>query len=265
MSVKLTDLLTLTRPLAVLDVETTGTNPEQDRVVQIAITLHRPHRDPVPWTALVDPGIPIPVEASAVHGISDNHVRGQHTFKTMAPKLAKALTDVDFGGMNVTFDLRVLRAEMQRAGVAWQYDGAGIVDVYRIEQVLSPRNLSAIYKKLTGEDLTDAHDAGADVAATERVLYEQLRQHAIPRTVPELHAFCWPKAADAVDQQRKFMWRGGEACIAFGKHAGTPLRSVDKGYLRWMLQSDFPADAKRIAEDALSGVYPNKPAADEKM
>lgn len=255
----LATLLTLTRPLAVLDLETTGTNTEQDRIVQIAITIHYPAKDPVPWKVLVNPGVPIPAEATAVHHITDAMVKDAHTMKTMAPKLAKALSGLDFCGYNVTFDLRMLKAEMVRAGESWSYESAGIIDAYRIEQLLFPRSLSSMYEKYVGKKLSDAHDASVDVEATEEVLAGQLRAYdQLPRTVAELNTYCWPKAADAVDAQRKFMWRGGEACIAFGKHTGTPLRQMDKGYLQWMLNNEFPADTKRIIEDALSGAYPER-------
>lgn len=254
----LATLLTLTRPLAVLDVESTGTNPEQDRIVQIAITLHYPAKDPVPWSSLVNPTVPIPAESTAVHHLTDEMVKTAHTFKIMAPKLAKALSNVDFCGFNVTFDLRMLKVEMARAGETWNYESAAIIDAFQIYRINHPRTLSAAHIEYVGEPFPDAHDAGVDVAATERVLAGQLSRHTLPRTVAELAAYCWPKAADAVDAQRKFMWRGGEACIAFGKHQGTPLRQMDKGYLKWMLAGSFSDETKRIVEDALSGAYPER-------
>lgn len=251
--------LHLERPLAVLDVETTGTNPGQDRIVQIAITIHYPDKEPIPWCGYVNPTISIPPEATAVHHITDEMVKEAPTFRTMAPKLAKALSGIDFAGYNVLFDLKVIYAEMKRAGQVWEYESAAIIDAYRIEQILHPRDLSTVYEKLTGEKFPDAHDAGADVAATERVLQEYLQQHSIPRTVAELNAYCWPKSADSVDASGKIVWRSGVACLGFGKKFnGTPLQQVDKGYLQWMIANDFPADTKRICEEALSGVYPTK-------
>jgi len=169
------------------------------------------------------------------------------------------LTGIDFCGYNVLFDLKMLRAEMLRAGVTWTYEGAAVVDAHRIYQILEPRDLTSAYARYVGRPREDAHDAGVDVRDTEEVLAGQLAAAPhLPRTVAELAALCWPRDPNAVDVAGKIMWRGGEACIAFGKHNGTSLKSVDKGYLQWVLKGDFAADTKRICEDALSGVYPTR-------
>jgi DNA polymerase-3 subunit epsilon len=256
----LATVLTLTRPIAVCDLESTGVSPEQDRIVQIAITIHYPDKDPVPWTALVNPGVPIPADATAVHHITDAMVADAHPFKVMAGKLSKVLTTIDYAGFNVTFDLKMLRAEMLRSGVTWTYEGASIIDAHRIYQILDPRDLTSAYEKYVGRKRSDAHDAGVDVRDTEAVLVGQLAAAPhLPRTVAELAALCWPRPADAVDQAGKIVWRAGVACIGFGKkYNGIALKNVDKGYFKWMLAGDFPADTKRICEDALSGVYPTR-------
>jgi DNA polymerase-3 subunit epsilon len=268
-SMNLATILQLQRPLSVVDTETTGTNPETDRICQIAITIHYPlatdggsSRDPIAWSSLVNPGIPIPAETTAIHHITDEMVRTARPFRDMAPKLSKSLTNIDFCGFNVPFDLKMIAAEMKRAGASWSYESASIIDAHRIYRILHPRNLSAAYSEFVGaEPPSDAHDAGIDVRMTEEVLAGQLNLHPeIPRDIKALHDYCWPKAADAVDGQRKFKWVNGEACIAFGKFNGAPLRTMEKGYLKWMMNGDFAADTKRIVEDALSGAYPSPPS-----
>jgi DNA polymerase III subunit epsilon len=257
----LATVLHLERPLAVLDVETTGTNPEQDRIVQIAVTIHYPAKDPIPWSGYVNPIIPIPPESTAVHHIDAATVKDAPTFRTMAPKLAKALTGVDFCGYNVTFDLKTIFIEMKRAGVPWSYEGAAIIDAFRIFQILEPRSLEAAHVKYCGAAFEGAHGAAADVAATEAVLDGQLRMYPndIPRDVKRLAEYCWPKDPNTVDASGKFAWKNGEAIVAFGKKFyGTPLRQVDKGFLQWMIDNDFPADAKFVAAEALEGRYPTK-------
>lgn len=256
----LATILHLERPIACIDVETTGVNPEQDRIVQIAVTIHYPHKDPIQWYGYVNPTIPIPPESTAVHHITDATVKDAPTFKMMAPKLAKALSDVDFCGFNVTFDLKTIYAEMKRAGQAWDYQGAAIVDAFRIFQILEPRNLTAAHLKYCGTKFEGAHGAAADVVATEAVLAGQLSKHPdLPKGVKALSDYCWPRDPNALDASGKFAWKNGEVIMAFGKKFnGTPLRLVDKNYLRWMCENDFPADAKLIAAEAIEGRYPKK-------
>ena len=256
----LATVLHLERPLAVLDVETTGLNPEQDRIVQIAITIHYPHKDPIPWCGYVNPTIPIPPESTAVHHITDAMVKDAPTFRTMAPKLAKALSGIDFAGYYVHFDLKTIYAEMKRAGQLWEYESAAIIDAHRIFQILDPRDLTSAHVKFCGSKFEGAHGAAADVSATEAVLAGQLESHAeIPRDVKALGAYCFPKNPNALDGSGKFAWKNGEAIVAFGKKFnGTPLRLVDKNYLQWMIANDFPADTKLIAAEAIEGRYPTK-------
>jgi DNA polymerase-3 subunit epsilon len=253
----LATLLRLERPIAVIDLESTGVLVTMDRIVQIALTIHYPHREPIPWVQLINPGLPI--LNAAIHRITDERVAEAPFFKQVAPALAPKLTNLDFAGYNVTFDLKLLRAEMQRAGVAWEWETPDIkvIDAQRIYQIKSPRTLSAAYDEYCGGDLEGAHDAGVDVRATEAVLAGQLTRHAdLPRTVKELGDLCYPPSKDGLDRAGKLVWRGGEACIGFGKHAGKPLKTVEKNYLEWILKNEFPADLTAIVEAALRGTFP---------
>ncbi len=257
---QLRDVLTLVRPLTLFDVETTGTL-RTDRIVQIAVTVHYPDKDPVAWSTLVNPGMPIPAESSAVHGITDEMVLGAPFFSQLAPRLAAtAMTGCDFAGQRVTYDLRTFRAECKRVGVVWDWeaDGALVIDTLRIRQIARPADLATLYAEATGLTLDDAHDAGADVRATEAVLAWQVREHGLPRDVATLAAHCWPKRADRVDAEGKLIWRGGEAVVAFGKGEGIPLRQMDRGWLNWVLREDFSAELKGICREALAGRFPVK-------
>lgn len=267
--INLAEDLQLTRPLAVLDLETTGFDPEKDRIVQIALTIHYPHRDPIAWSSLVNPGIPI-TNASESHGITDDAVRESPSFLQIAPALAPKILNVDMAGYNVVFDIGFMRGEMKRAGVAWDWKGH-IVDSFPIYRRKKPHNLSNAYVEYGGEagqplpegsKLEGAHDAGVDVRATEIVLRGQLRRHTdLPRTVPELEAFCFPQKANAITLCGKLVWHNDEACIAFGKHARNgplPLRRLDRGYMQFILDNDFPADMKEIIQAAMMGVFPKR-------
>jgi DNA polymerase III subunit epsilon len=259
----LADVLRLARPLAVPDVETTGVVVGLDRIIQIGLTIHYPHREPIAWATYVDPEMPIPAETTQKFKISDADVAGAPTWRQIGPALAPKLRGVDFAGYNVDFDLKHLRAEFQRVGVDWDWeaDGAKVVDAKMIFFQREPRDLTAAVKRYLGEDLEGAHDAGNDVRATERVLAAQLALYPdLPRTVDALAEVCFPKDPNWVDSKGKVVWRAGEACLGFGQHNGTPLRRMEPGYLRWMLGKDFPADTKKVISDALAGRYPRREA-----
>ena len=261
-------LLQLTRPLVWLDFETTGTIVEIDRIIQMAMTVHYPlgylndaggQKETVRWTTLVNPGEPIPSEASAVHGILDEHVKDAPMFKQYAAGLATKLSGVDFGGQNVTFDLKMLRAEMKRLGIAWDWEesDAAVIDTGRIHQIKNPRKLSDLYREYLGKEMEDAHDAGADIAATEEVFVAQLaRYEDLPRTVKELGAFCYPDDPSRFDKQGKIIWRNGEACLNVGDWKGVPLRKVEDGMLKWILKKDFSTLVKQTIINARKGIYP---------
>ena len=259
-------ILTLERPLVVIDLEATGSNPLTDRIVQIAITMYRADKDPIEWVQVINPEMTIPAETIAVHRITNEMAAEAPTLRSMAAELArKALTNVDFSGHNVTFDLRLLRAEMQRCSVPWDWEknGSLIVDTLRIYQIVDPRTLTAAYQRFCKKPLEGAHDAGVDVRATTEVLMAQLEEFPnIPRTVPELAAYCFPRRADSIDRGGKIVWKNGVACIGFGKYGGQSLEvlsKTNKGYLNWILKSDFPPDMKKIITNALAGIYPQSP------
>lgn len=254
--------LSLTRPLVLIDLETTGTNAQLDRIVQLAVIAlgaDGSRRDKV---RLINPGVPIPASATAVHGITDEAVMDAPTFKEVARGLAALLEGADIGGYNVRrFDWSMLCAEFRRAGVTIE-EQRRFVDAQAIFFLKHPRTLAAAAKVYCDEDFTAAHDALADIRMTERVLAAQLDTHAeLPGTVDELDALLFPEDPSVIDKSGKFRWRDGEATVAFGRHAGRPMREVDVGFYGWMLSADFPADTKAIAAAAIEGRYPERPSA----
>lgn len=270
MSVNLAQYLVLERPLAVLDLETTGFDETKDRICQISVTIHYLQRDPIHWESLVNPECPI-MNAKESHGITDDRVREAPTFRMMAAALAPKLLNVDIMGYNVDFDIKFLRAEMKRAGVDWAWKGY-TVDSYIIYRKKKAHNLTNAYLEYGGENgeplpagttLEGAHDAGVDVRATEIVLRGQLLRHSdLPKTVKELSQWCFPLKANAIDASGKFVWNDkGEPCIAFGKHAKNgpcPMRNVERNYWKFITDNDFPQDCKEIASAAMMGIYPTR-------
>ena len=258
---------TLTRPLTVFDVETTTANPLTARIVQIAIIRVQPDGACQKYQSLVNPCEPIPAEATAVHGITDEMVKDAPTFKQLAPRLIKAFQNADFCGFNIArFDVPVIREEFKRAGVSTEVsDGVApplILDAYVLWVKQETRTLSDAVKRFLRREHTGAHDARADVEATLEVVGAQLDEWSdLPRSLPELHLVQFPANPNAIDASERFVWKNGEAYFNFGKAAGTPLRTADPGFLRWMIRADFSNEVKQIARDALAGRYPVKEAA----
>ena len=276
--INLANNLSLQRPLAVMDLETTGLDPDKDRICQIAVTIHYTDKDPIPWVSLINPECPIRKEAADAHGITDEQVQESPTFRQIAPSLGPHLLGADIMGYNVVFDIDFFRAEMKRANYPWDWKGYTI-DAYQIYRRMMPHNLEAAYLEFGGESgeplptgttLEGAHDAGVDVSATEAVLRGQLLRFRdeLPRTVKELAAFCFPPVEGAIDEsggrpnwKPKFIWKDDVPCINFGKYARNgpyPMRKVPRDYYEFILSKDFSPSAKALARDALRGVYPTR-------
>ena len=257
--------LKLSRPLAVFDIESTGVVPQRDRIVEIAVLKVFPDGRKQNNVRRLNPQIPIPAGATAIHGISDADVADAPTFADIADKLYAYLADCDLAGYNITgFDIPILEAEFHRAGLEFSMENRKVLDAYNIFCKLYPRTLTAAYKMFCGKDLDDAHAASADTEASYEVLLGELAMHGeLPDSVDALAAYCEQSDPDAYDRARRFRWCGDELVINFGKHAGRTLRDLaenEPGFLRWILRSDFADDVKKLASDALIGKFPVRDA-----
>lgn len=257
--------LRLDRPIAFLDLESTGPNPKVDRIVEVAVVVVRPDGTREAFETLVDPGVPIPPAATRVHGISDADVRGAPSFARVAGRLVALLADADIGGFGVRrFDIALLEKEFERAGVRWKRGDRRIVDALVIFHRKEPRDLTAAYKFFCGKDLAGAHSALADVEATIEIIDGQLRRYPdLPDDVAGLHAFCETRRDPyAIDAESKIVWRGDEAALNIGRHRGATLKELaakNPDYLRWMVEEgDFSDEVKEIAREALAGRFPAK-------
>jgi DNA polymerase-3 subunit epsilon len=279
-------LFNLSRPLFVLDCETTGIDTAKDRIVEIGFQRWTAEGMDKEWRTLVNPGVPIPEVVTAVHGITDalmkccrkcsqpldGHPIGSyketieatcidpspvHTFAQLAANLAKGFTDCDFAGKNVRFDLRILAAEMARAGVEWSYANARIIDAERLEQLAVPRTLSHLHEKYTGAKHDGAHGALSDVRASATVIVKQLEAHAaLPRDLTALHALQWP---GWLCDGGQFKMIDGVATCCFGKKwNGRAMKDIEVGYYDWIISAAFPEDVKAIAREAKLGRYPTE-------
>ena len=250
--------LDLKRPLAFFDLETTGTDPLRDKIVEIAVIRVEPAGGRVAVTHRVNPERPIPPDATAVHGIGDADVAAAPKFRELARGLLDVLTDADLAGFNVRrFDVPMLDREFRDCGFDLALAERRIVDVMTIFHRKEPRDLTAAVRFFLDRDHAGAHGAQADAEASLDVLAAQLARYPdLPRSVDAIDAWCNPVPAGAVDRTGKFVLREGEVVFAFGKQKGRPLREVaraQRDYLEWILKQDFPEDARTLVEKALRG------------
>jgi len=254
------------RPIAFLDIEATGVNARNERIIDLAVIKVHPdgRRDEHYWR--VNPEKPIPAEASAVHGITDKDVAGKPPFKSVAVAIAAVLKDCDLGGFGIVrFDVPLLQAEFARAGVEFTVKGRALVDALAIYHRKERRDLQAAVKFYLKEDFPNAHKAVDDTAASLRVFEAQLVRYSdLPTDVMALDLLCNPKDPNWVDETGKLVWVGEEAAINFGKYAGTTLREtarVNPSYFDWILSKDFPPDVLAIIKEAKEGKFPVRPTA----
>ena len=259
--------LKLERPLAVLDIESTGINPRMDRIIDLAIIKLFPDGRREQHAFRVNPEIPIPAETTAIHHITNADVAHAPPFRQMAAAVLEILADCDLGGFGVVrFDIPMLAEEFARAGVEFNPDNRRIVDVQRIYHKKEPRDLSAALNFYCGEMHLGAHGAEADALATVAVLEAQLQKYSdLPRSLDELDKYCNPPRNPAwADRTGKLKWQNGELLINFGvQNMGRNLKDLVRDnpkFLMWILKSDFPADTKRIVADALEGRFLTPPA-----
>jgi DNA polymerase-3 subunit epsilon len=243
--------LTLSRPLAILDLETTGVRPGRDRIVEIAILRIEPNGKSTEYTSRINPEIPISAGATAIHGISDADVADCRTFQQVRRGISQLLRGCDLAGFNLKrFDLPILAGEFTRVGLWFSVRDRAVIDVLELYHVHEPRNLASAVRHYLGRDHHQAHAAMADVKATAAILDAQLdRYRDLPRETSQLH-----DQFASVDIGRRFRREEGQIVFAFGKHEGRYLDEVaqiDPLYLQWMLRGDFLDDAKALAEQAL--------------
>lgn len=255
--------LALDRPLVALDTETTGADTVVDRIVQLALVRLEPDGTREEFETLVNPGEPIPAEATAIHGITDQDVEFAPPFRRIAAEIVTRTAGCDLAGFNlIRFDIPLLLNEFRRAGELWDLTGVRILDAQILYHMMEPRDLSAAYRFYCGRELEGAHGAMADTRATLDVLLAQVRRYPdLPDDVAGLDALCNRPDPRFVDRDRRFRWRNGEAVFNFGEHKGRSLQDVAKSntsYLEWMLRKSFSDEVHGLIRDALSGDAPQK-------
>ena len=241
--------LNLANPIVFFDLETTGVNISKDRIIEISLLKVAPNGKEESKTRRINPGIPIPPEATAIHGISDEDVKDCPTFKEIAKSLAAQIEGCDLAGFNSNrFDIPLLAEEFLRADVDIDLSKRKFVDVQTIFHKMEQRTLSAAYKFYCGKSLEDAHSAAADTFATYEVLKAQLDRYPdLKNDIRFLSEFsCFTNNADFAG--RMIYNDKGEEVINFGKYKGRLVAEVlkaDPGYYAWMMSGDFPLNTKQ--------------------
>ena len=247
--------LNLTRPIAFIDLETTGVNISNDRIVEIAIVKILTDGTKQVKRKLINPQIPIPAGASDVHGITDEMVKDAPSFKQIANEVKQFIENCDLGGYNSNrFDIPMLIEEFLRAGVPFSADGRKLVDVQKVFHMMEQRTLGAAYKFYCNKVLEDAHSAEADATATWEVLEAQIERYPqIGNTVESIVKFTGED--DIVDFARRFVIENGMEVFNFGKHKGKPVVQVLKEepqYYDWMMKGDFAMNTKQKLTEILN-------------
>lgn len=266
--------LNLRRPLVFFDLETTGINIAQDRIVEIGMVkvmpdgsqITRPEKPGKENRYLINPEMPIPLESSLVHGIYDEDVKDAPTFRQISKGLFKFLHDCDLAGFNSNkFDIPLLAEEFMRVDIDFSTEGRNLIDAQTIFHIMEQRTLKAAYKFFCNETLDDAHEALPDTLATYEIFkamidrYEgsdvvDARGNVLPTFTNDMeviHKFC--ERGRNLDFMGRFALNDDDVPVFnFGKYSGQPVKDVlakDPGYYSWMMNGDFPRYTKKVLTD----------------
>jgi len=255
----------ISRPLVVLDLETTGTWVEKDKIVEIGMVRYLPDGSKESFVKRVNPGMHIPGAVGKITGINDEDVKDAPAFREIAPEVIAFLGDCDMGGFNIErFDLPLLEREIIGVGLKFELGNRVIYDAQKIYNIHEKRNLTAAYKFYCNKALDNAHSALGDVEAAFEILREQVNKYGSGEEgIDSLSKFDYERSLDYFDKERRFRWWNGGLYPMFGKHARRhdvkELAERDRAYLKWILSKDFSAEVKTMVKNALSGVFPAPP------
>lgn len=250
-------MLKTDRPIAFLDIESTGVDKQVDRIVELAIVKLTPNGvnnfTTIEKCILLNPEMHIPQSATDIHGISNEDVKDCPTFRQIAKSLNEFLIGCDLGGFNSNlFDIPLLNNEFQRAGIKFEYGDRRFVDVGNIFKIQNPRTLSAAVEKYLNREHKDAHGALADIKATVDVFIRQLETHEdLPKDIIELSLYC-NYGKPILDLSGKFSTDSeGNVIFNFGPNFGKKAED-HHDFLRWMLTKDFPSDTMDLTYKLLN-------------
>ncbi len=255
--------LNITRPIAFFDLETTGVKVATDRIIEISIVKAFPDGSTKIKTKRVNPGIPIPWETTLIHGIKDEDVKDEPSFRELAHELVQFLDNCDLAGFNSNhFDIPLLVEEFLRVDVDFDLKGRRFIDVQQIFHRMEPRNLRAAYQFYCGKELINAHSAEADTLATYEVMKAQLDRYdgvvIKDRNGKEMQPFIndikvlseFTNSSKNADLVGHIIFNDKDVEVFnFGKHKGKPVEEVfstEPSYYDWIMKSEFPLSTKKV-------------------
>lgn len=256
----------LKQTLVVLDLETTGTWIEKDRIVEIALVKCLPEGGRETYLKRVNPGMPIPEAVSEIIGITNDDVKDAPSFRLVAQEVVDFLEGCDLAGFNLErFDLPLLERELSQVGIEFRWQGRKIYDAQKVYHLNERRDLTAAYQFYCGKDLRNAHSALADAEATLEILESQVQRYGEgAEDLETLSRFNYRSSNDFYDSTRKFRWWNGELYPMFGKYAKrSSLQEIcrrDPAYLQWVSGADFSDEVKDLVTSALNGKFPQQSA-----
>ena len=252
--------LSLTRPLAIFDLETTGLNITKDRIVEIAIIKVHPNGNEEYFNKRINPDMPIPEETSLIHGIYDKDIENEPKFSEIADELVTFIGDADLAGYNSNkFDIPVLSEELLRVGNTFDVSNRKFVDVQNIFHKMEQRTLAAAYKFYCNKEIENAHNALADTTATWEVLKAQIEKYdSLEKNINSLSDFSKAGNYNLLDfAGRLAINENGEAMYNFGKNKGKTVKEIaisEPGYYGWMLNADFPLYTKQCLKKEMEKI-----------
>ncbi len=252
----------LTNDLVVLDLETTGTWVERDKIIEIALIKVTRDGQRQTYEKRVNPQISIPKDVTLLTGITDADVHDAPVFKDLAQEVIDFIGESDLAGFNlIRFDLPLLERECNEGGLEFKWQTHKVFDAQKIYHLKEPRDLTAAYKFYCDKRLENAHSAMADTEATLDILTQQVDQYiGADGGLDDLGQFNYKPSSEFYDDNRKFRWWNKKLYVMFGKYAGKyslqELVKKDRGYLEWILSSNFSEKVKDLVENALIGKFP---------
>ena len=253
--------LNLKNPLSFFDLETTGINISKDRIVEISILKLSPDGNEEIKTERINPGIPIPLESSLIHGIYDKDIQDAPSFKEVGKTIANFLKGSDLAGFNILkFDVPMLVEEFLRADIEFDISKRKLIDAQKIFHLMEKRNLSAAYKFYCNKKLENAHSAEADTIATYEIFKSQIERYDgqevedmkgnklgnIENNMDTIHNITFQNVVDLAG--RMVFNSNGDEVFNFGKHKGRKVEDVlarEPMYYDWIQKNDFSLDTKR--------------------
>lgn len=254
--------LILNKPLVIFDLETTGISTSKDRIVEIFMIKILPNGERIDYYSRFNPEMPISPQATAVHGISNEDVKDEPTFKEKSTEIFQFIYQCDFAGFNSNkFDFPMLVEELYRSEIDFDISKCKFIDAQRIFHIMEPRNLAAAYKFYCNESLENAHSAKADTEATWNIIQAQLGKYEnLENNIDYLHKFSGQ--SNLVDLAGRLIYNEKQQVIFnFGKHKGKTFDTVmkeDPSYYEWMMKGEFALQTKKVITQLRLNALSNK-------